>query len=60
MRKAVACLFTQFDGATAPGRFHWIQEISINTLPRLQAYDQFNIAMNNSVAQMATGDVCNA
>jgi hypothetical protein len=60
MRKAIACLFTQYDSTLAAGRFHWIQEISINTMPRLKAYDLFNVAMNNSVAQMATGEVCNA
>ena len=60
MRKAIACLFTQYDSALAAGRFHWIQEISINTMPRLHAYDIFNVAMNNSVAHMVTGDVCNA
>ena len=60
MRKAIACLFTQYDSTSAAGRFHWIQEISINTMPRLKAYDLFNVAMNNSVTQMATGEVCNA
>jgi hypothetical protein len=60
MRKAIACLFTQYDSTLAAGRFHWIQEISINTMPRLKAYDHFNVAMNNSVAHMATGEVCNA
>jgi hypothetical protein len=60
MRKAIACLFTQYDGQTATGRFHWLQEVSINTMPRLQAYDHFNIAMNNSATPMATGTVCNA
>ena len=59
-RKAIACLFTQYDSTSAAGRFHWIQEISINTMPRLKAYDLFNVAMNNSVTQMATGEVCNA
>ncbi len=60
MSKAVACLFTQYDGPTAAGQFHWLQEMSINTMPRLQAYDLFNIAMNNSVNPLATGSVCNA
>ena len=60
MRKAIACLFTQYDSTSAAGRFHWIQEISINTMPRLKAYDLFNVAMNISVTQMATGEVCNA
>lgn len=60
MRKAIACLFVQYDAPVASGRFHWIQEVSINTMVRLQAYDQFNIAMNNSATPMATGAVCNA
>ncbi len=60
MRKAIACLFTQYDGPTASGKFHWLQEVSINTMVRLQAYDRFNIAMNNSATPMATGTVCNA
>jgi len=29
-------------------------------MPRLQAYDHFNIAMNNSVTHLETGAVCNA
>ncbi|MEJ0034961.1 MAG: hypothetical protein WDO68_02550 [Gammaproteobacteria bacterium] len=60
MRKAIACLFVQYDASVASGRFHWIQEVSINTLTRLQAYDRFNISMNNSATPMATGAVCNA
>ncbi len=60
LRKAIACLFSQYDGPTAAGRFHWMQEVSINTMARLQAYDRFNIAMNNSATPMATGTVCNA
>jgi hypothetical protein len=60
LRKAIACLFSQYDGPTAAGRFHWMQEVSINTMARLQAYDHFNIAMNNSATPMATGTVCNA
>jgi len=60
MRQAIACLFTQYDAQTAAGRFHWLQEVSINTLVRLKAYDHFNIAMNNSATPMATGTVCNA
>jgi hypothetical protein len=60
VRKAVACLFTQYDATTAAARVNWLQEISINTLPRLQAYDQFNIAMNNSVTSLVKGAVCNA
>lgn len=60
VRKAIACLFTQYDATTAADRLNWLQEITINTLPRLQAYDRFNIAMNNSVAALETGTVCNA
>ncbi len=60
MRKAVACLFTQYDATTAGGHVRWLEEISINTMPRLQAYEQFNIAMNNSVTALETGTVCNA
>ena len=60
MRKAIACLFVQYDATSASGKFHWMQEVSINTMARLQAYDRFNIAMNNSATPMATGAVCNA
>jgi hypothetical protein len=60
MRKSIACLYAQYDAATAGGRFHWIQEMSINTMPRLKAYDAFNIAMNNSVTHLEQGAVCNA
>jgi len=60
MRKAIACLFVQYDATVAAGRFHWLQEVSINTMARLQAYDKFNIAMNNTATPMATGTVCNA
>jgi len=59
IRKAIACLFVQYDGPTASGKFHWLQEVSINTMARLQVYDKFNIAMNNSATSMATGTVCN-
>jgi len=59
MRKAIACLFVQYDGPTASGKFHWLQEMSINTMARLQAYDKFNIAMNSSATSMSTGTVCN-
>jgi hypothetical protein len=60
VRKAIACVFTQYDPKTAEGRVRWLEEISINTMPRLQAYDHFNIAMNNSVTPQEMGAVCNA
>ena len=60
VRKAIACLFTRYDASTAGGRANWLQEISINTMPRLQAYDRFNVAMNGSVTALETGAVCNA
>jgi hypothetical protein len=60
VRTAVACLFTQYDGATAAKRARWIQEISINTMVRLQAYDKFNAVMSGTVTPAATGAVCNA
>jgi hypothetical protein len=60
MRKAIACLFTRYEPELAAGRFHWLQEISINTMPRLKAYDRFNVAMNNTVAHAETAGVCNA
>jgi hypothetical protein len=60
VRSAVACLFTQYDATIAAQRAHWMQEISINTLPRLQAYDHFNAIMSGTVTPAATGAVCNA
>lgn len=60
MNNAVACVFSQYADATkAQGQVKWIQEISINTLPRLNAYEAFNHAMSGTVTHSATGAVCN-
>lgn len=60
MNRAVACVFSQYSDATkAAGQVKWIQEISVNTLPRLAAYEAFNHAMSGSVTHSATGAVCN-
>jgi hypothetical protein len=57
--RAVACVFAQYTTGNAGGRVTWIQELSINTMPRLLAYQQFNNAMNDSVTGVETGAVCN-
>jgi CheY-like chemotaxis protein len=60
MNLAVACIFLRYADATqAAGQVRWLQEISVNTLPRLNAYEAFNHAMSGSVTHSATGAVCN-
>jgi hypothetical protein len=59
MNRAVACVFSQYEASKAAGQIKWIEEISINTLPRLNAYEAFNKAMSGSVTHSAKGVTCN-
>ncbi len=60
MNLAVACIFLRYTDATqAAGQVRWLEEISVNTMPRLNAYEAFNHAMSGSVTHSATGAVCN-
>jgi hypothetical protein len=58
VNKAVSCLFQQYNANTAVGRVHWLQELTVNTLVRLTAYETFNSALNGTVMANPPGEVC--
>ena len=57
---AVACVWSVNDNAKAPGQVRLLEELTVNTLPRLTAYEQYNYARNGAVIVLPTGVACHA
>jgi hypothetical protein len=58
LNQAVACVFTRFDAAEAAEQVQWLEQLSANTMLRLEAYLQFNRAKERTAAEPAEGGIC--
>jgi hypothetical protein len=56
--QAVACVFSRFDAAEAAEQVQWLQQLSANTMLRLETYVQFNKARNGVLTEPPAGAVC--
>ncbi len=55
LNRAVACAWTAYAASAAPAKVALVQELSVNTMPRVAAYDRFNAAMDGTVTPNTTG-----
>lgn len=56
--RSIACIWSVYDPATAYQMSKDLQKYTVNTLPRIKAYDRFNFSMSGSVLTAPTGVVC--
>jgi hypothetical protein len=56
--RSIACIWSAYDPATAYQMTKDLQKYTVNTLPRIKAYDRFNFSMSGSVLTAPTGVVC--
>lgn len=59
LNNAVSCTFQVYPGGnTAQNRAFLMEELSVNTMPRIQAYQAYNNARNFTTTTLPTGTVC--
>jgi hypothetical protein len=59
LNNAVSCTFQQYPGGnTAQNKAFLVEELTMNTLPRITAYEKYNSALNGAIITLPTGTVC--
>jgi len=58
LNRGTACVFQQYS-TTAANKAYLMEEVTVNTMIRLKAYELYNAARNGSTVALATGAVCN-
>ena len=56
---AVNCVWYQYGSPQAHEKVMLIEELSVNTMTRLNAYEAYNSARNGSATALASGNTCN-
>jgi hypothetical protein len=56
--RSIACIWSVYDPAAAYQMTKDLQKYTVNTLPRIKAYDRFNFSMSGAVLTAPTGVVC--
>ncbi|MEO6924458.1 MAG: hypothetical protein ABI142_11585, partial [Bryocella sp.] len=57
LNRGVGCIFQVYP-ANQPAKAYLMQELTANTLMRLQAYELYNAARNGTTTTMQTASVC--
>ena len=58
MRRGVACVWSAYDPSNAHDRNMRMQQLTVNTMARLVAYEKFNSAMDGTVITADPGASC--
>lgn len=58
VRRGVTCLWSTYQGIAAHDKVARIQQLTVDTMTRLIAYEKFNTAMDGSVVKADTGASC--
>ncbi|HEY4211168.1 MAG TPA: hypothetical protein VGM84_06790 [Steroidobacteraceae bacterium] len=58
VRRGVACVWSTYDPTNAHDRNVRMQQLTVNTMPRLVAYEKFNTAMDGTVITDDPGASC--
>ena len=58
MRRGVSCIWSTYDSVEAHDRDARMQQLTVNTMARLVAYEKFNAAMDGTVMIAAAGNSC--
>jgi hypothetical protein len=59
LNRGDACVWQMYAGASPTLRVHTLEELTINTQPRLVAYEGYNAARTGATVTAPTGTVCN-
>jgi hypothetical protein len=59
LNRAVNCVWTVYGKQQAHAKVMLMEELSVNTMPRLTAYEAYNSARNGASITLASGNTCN-
>jgi hypothetical protein len=60
LARGVTCIWSRYDRDHAPVKVQTLQEITVNTKLRYDAYRAYNVARNGSVVSLPKGVTCDA